>query len=77
MDLLHVTICSTGFQHAAFTACDDWNMQYGFLHMTIGICSMDLLHITIGGAEISAGGDWKMQHGFTAYNDWRCRNFCR
>ena len=65
IDLLHVTICSTRFLHAAFTACDDWNMQYGFLHTTIG------------GAEISAGNDWKMQYGFTAYDDMKCRNFCR
>jgi hypothetical protein len=37
-------ICSIGFRHAAFTACNDWVMQCGFLHTTIGICSIDLLH---------------------------------
>ncbi len=48
-----------------------------FLQMAVGRCSTELLHITIGGAEISAGDDWTMQYRFTAYNGERRRIFCR
>ena len=70
--LLHVTIgiCSMDF-------CIRRLAVQKFLQVAIGRRSTNSLHTTIGGAEISAGNDWKMQYGFTAYDDMKCRNFCR